>query len=180
MTDPDAPDRADQPTRPDVPYVPARGPIGRNWHHLDPIDRAIASFMDRIGIRLLRISLAVVFIWFGALKLVDMSPAADLVRATVYWIPFEVFFPILGAWEVLIGVFLIYRPTIRIAILLLFLQMPGTALPLILLPDVAFTSFPFGLTLEGQYIIKNLTLVAAAMVVGGTARVRSSDAGRLM
>lgn len=164
----------------ELPYVPQRGPIGRNWEKLDPIDRAIASFMDRIGIRLLRFSLAIVFIWFGALKIVDMSPAHDLVRDTVTWVPFDLFYPILGWWEVLIGLLLLYRPTLRVAVLLLFLQMPGTALPLFVLPEVTFSDFPFGLTLEGQYIIKNLTLVAAAMVVGGTARVRSRDRGRLM
>jgi hypothetical protein len=52
-------------------------------------------------------------------------------------------------------------------------------LPLVLLPEVTFSSFPFGLTLEGQYIIKNLTLIAAALVVGGTARSRSRHEGRL-
>jgi uncharacterized membrane protein YkgB len=163
----------------EVPYVPSRGYLARLWHRLDPLDRAIASFMQRVGVRFLRISLAVVFIWFGALKLAGMSPAAELVRATVYWIPFDVFFPVLGVWEVLIGIFLLYRPTIRIALLLLFLQMPGTALPLVLLPDVAYTTFPFGLTLEGQYIVKNLALVSAAFVVGGTARVRSVSGGKL-
>jgi len=164
----------------EIPYVPRRGPIARRWEQLNPIDRAIATFMDRIGVRLLRWSLAVVFIWFGTLKLVDMSPAHDLVRDTVTWMPFDIFYPILGVWEVFIGLFLLYRPTIRIAVLLLFLQMPGTALPLFVLPEVTFTNFPFGLTLEGQYIIKNLTLVAAAMVVGGTARVRSVHEDRLM
>jgi len=162
------------------PKDQSHGLIARSWRRLDPLDQTIASFMDRVGVRLLRISLAVVFIWFGGLKLIGMSPAADLVRATVYWMPFEVFFPILGVWEVAIGVFLLYRPTIRIAILLLFLQMPGTALPLVILPDVVFTQFPFGLTLEGQYIIKNLALVSAALVIGGTARVRSHDSDRLM
>ena len=172
----------DHPPVPDqeIPYVPKRGPIARRWDQLDPIDRAIATFMERIGVRLLRFSLSVVFIWFGALKLFDMSPAHDLVQDTVTWMPFDVFYPILGVWEVLIGLFLLYRPTIRIAVLLLFLQMPGTALPLFVLPEVTFTRFPFGLTLEGQYIIKNLTLVAAALVVGGTARVRSVDGHRLM
>ena len=154
-----------EPTRTEV-RVPDR------WDQLDSIDRAIATFMERVGVRLLRFSLAIVFIWFGGLKLLDMSPADELVRATVTWIPFEVFFPVLGIWEVAIGVFLLYRPTLRIAILLLFLQMPGTALPLVLLPEVVYTSVPFGLTLEGQYIVKNLTLVAAALVVGGTARSR--------
>jgi uncharacterized membrane protein YkgB len=164
----------------EVPLVPTRGPLARNWDRLDPIDRAIATIMERVGIRLLRYSLAIVFIWFGGLKLFDMSPADELVRATVYWMPFEVFFPILGIWEILIGLFMLYRPTIRIAIFLLFLQMPGTALPLFLLPEVTFTHFPLGLTLEGQYIIKNLTLVAAALVVGGTARLRSVNERRLI
>ncbi len=136
------------------------------------MDRRIALLLERIGIRLLRYSLAIVFIWFGALKVVDLSPAADLVAATVSWIPREVFLPILGVWEVLIGVFLLYRPTIRIALALLFLQMPGTMLPLVLLPEVAFVDFPFVVTMEGQYIIKNLTLISAAFVVGGTARLR--------
>jgi uncharacterized membrane protein YkgB len=48
--------------------------------------------------------------------------------------------------------------------------MPGTFLPLILLPEVCFTSFPFGLTLEGQYIVKNLIIISAALVVGSTVR----------
>jgi uncharacterized membrane protein YkgB len=164
---------------PQVPYVPSRGPLARLWHRVDPVDLAVARFMERVGVRVLRISLAVVFVWFGALKVVGMSPAEDLVRATVYWIPGDVFVPVLGVWEVLIGLFLLYRPTIRLALALLFLQMPGTILPLVLLPEVTFTSIPFGLTLEGQYIIKNLTLIAAALVVGGTARVRSRHEGRL-
>mgnify|MGYP006969364929 CR=1 FL=1 len=157
-----------------------RRPLSALWHRFDPVDRAIASFMERIGVRLLRYSLAVVFVWFGALKLVGMSPAEDLVRATVYWVSGDLFLPVLGVWEVLIGLFLLYRPTIRIALALLFLQMPGTVLPLFLLPDVAFTSIPFGLTLEGQYIIKNLALVSAAIVVGGTARRSDPDSDELL
>jgi uncharacterized membrane protein YkgB len=142
-----------------------------DWRtRLDTIDDRIASFMRRYGVVALRLSLAVVFIWFGALKLVGMSPAEDLVRATVYWMSGDTFLPILGTWEVLIGVFLLARSTIRVALALLFLQMPGTVLPLFLLPEVTFTSIPFGLTLEGQYIVKNLALLSAALVVGGTAR----------
>ena len=146
---------------------------------LDGIDRRIAGVMERYGILLLRISLGVIFIWFGALKLFDgLSPAEELVKRTVYWFSPEVFFPILGVWEVLIGVGLLFRPLLRAALLLLFLQMPGTFLPLILLPDVCFTAFPYGLTLEGQYIIKNLILISAALVVGGTVRHRK-QAGKL-
>ncbi|MDO8579888.1 MAG: DoxX family membrane protein [Candidatus Omnitrophota bacterium] len=136
------------------------------------IDEAIARWMYRYGRFLLRISLAIIFIWFGALKVVDISPAQDLVTKTVYWVDPKLFIPILGYWEILIGVGLLFRRLIRVAIFLLFLQMPGTALPLFILPDVCFTQFPFGLTMEGQYIIKNLVLISAALVIGGTVRGR--------
>jgi len=137
----------------------------------DRLDRQIAGWMQRYGPALLRYSLGAIFIWFGALKFFDgLSPAEPLVRRTVYFFDPDTFIPVLALWEVLIGVGLIVRPLIRGAILLLFLQMPGTMLPLVLLPEVCFTSIPFGLTLEGQYIIKNLVLISAALVVGGTVR----------
>jgi uncharacterized membrane protein YkgB len=146
---------------------------------LGAIDRRIAGWMARNGHFILRMGLAVVFIWFGLLKPLGMSPAADLVRRTVYFLPPDFFLSVLGWWEVAIGVGLLLRPLNRVAIFLLFLQMPGTLLPLVLLPDVCFTSIPFGLTLEGQYIIKNAVLIGAALVVGGTVRRRASDDTRL-
>ena len=138
------------------------------------LDEQIADTLQRFGVLTLRITLAIIFIWFGLLKPFGMSPAEDLVKNTVYWMPPEVFLPVLGIWEALIGVFLLWRPTIRIALFLLLLQMPGTALPLILLPETSFVSAPFVLTLEGQYIVKNLVLIGAAIVIGGTVRRRST------
>ncbi len=136
---------------------------------LSQLDARISLFMGRWGVPLQRYSLGLIFIWFGALKPFGMSPAQNLVANTVYWFDDPmVFIPILGWWEVLIGVTMCIRPLIRLSIFLLFLQMPGTFLPLVLLPDVCFTSFPLGLTMEGQYIIKNLVLISAALVVGGT------------
>jgi len=137
---------------------------------LDELDRKLALFMQRYGFFMLRMSLGVVFFWFGALKPFRLSPADDLIAKTVFWMPGDLFIPILGVWEMAIGLGLMIRPLVRVALLLLFLQMPGTALPLLLLPDVCFTVFPYGLTLEGQYIVKNLTLISAAIVVGGTVR----------
>ncbi len=137
---------------------------------LDVIDRHIAGWMERYGFLILRISIAIVFIWFGLLKPLGMSPAEGLVRGTVYWLNPDLFVPFLGWWEVAIGVTLLFRPLVRIAILLLFLQIPGTFLPLVLLPDVTFTHFPYGLTTEGQYIIKNLVIIGAGLVIGGTVR----------
>ncbi|MES3628749.1 MAG: DUF417 family protein [Longimonas sp.] len=146
---------------------------------LEETDRRIAAWMDRYGRWLLRISIAIVFIWFGGLKVIGMSPAEELVKSTIYFLPADLFYPILAWWEVLIGVTLLWRPLNRVAILLLFLQMPGTMLPLVLLPDVCFTSIPFGLTIEGQYIIKNLVLISAGLVVGGSVRRQSTETQRL-
>ena len=153
---------------------------------LDRLDDHVAQFMSRHGVRLLRWAVGLVFIWFGALKLVPgLSPAEDLVRATV---PFgaEWFVPVLAVWEVLIGALLLFRPAVRGALLLLALQMPGTFLPFVVLPEVCFSRFPFAspldvfaLTMEGQYIVKNVVLVAAGLVVGGTVRRRSTAEKRL-
>ncbi|MFO8099960.1 MAG: hypothetical protein R6T83_10130 [Salinibacter sp.] len=143
---------------------------------LEALDRRIAGWMRRNGLFVLRIGLGIVFIWFGLLKPLGMSPAEELVRRVVYVVPPDLFLPILGWWEVAIGIGLLYRPFNRTAIFLLFLQMPGTLLPLVLLPEVCFTQAPWGLTLEGQYIIKNAVLIGAALVVGGT--VREPDSAR--
>jgi uncharacterized membrane protein YkgB len=131
--------------------------------------------MYKHGILFLRISLAIIFIWFGILKPLGMSPAEDLVKKTIYWLDPDFFLPILGWWEVAIGLLLLYRPFVKIALILLFLQMPGTALPLILLPNICFNKIPFGLTLEGQYIIKNLVLISAAIVIGGSSNWTSKE-----
>ncbi|MEY3625363.1 MAG: hypothetical protein RL696_744 [Actinomycetota bacterium] len=130
-------------------------------------DSVVIHLMERIGLPFLRFAIGAVFIWFGALKTIgELSPAYDLVAATVYWLTPEIIVPLLGLWEVAIGLAFLFPPLTRIAILLLALQMPGTFLPLVLLPEVCFTIFPFGLTLEGQYIVKNLVIIGSALVIG--------------
>jgi uncharacterized membrane protein YkgB len=134
----------------------------------EAIDETITAQMDRWGVPVLRVAIAVIFVWFGALKIFGISPAGELVASTVYIVSPELFVPILGVWEVLIGLCLLYRPLIRLGLVLLFVQLPGTFLPIVLLPEVVFTVFPYGLTVEGQYIIKNLIIIGAALVIGGT------------
>jgi uncharacterized membrane protein YkgB len=132
------------------------------------IDTRISAWMQKWSLPIMQTAIGIVFVWFGALKIIGVSPAGELVAKTVYFLPSDVFVPILGVWEVLIGLFFLYRPLIRLGILLLFLQLPGTFLPIVLLPDVVFTTFPYGLTVEGQYIIKNLVIIGAALVLGGS------------
>lgn len=137
----------------------------------DRYDRIITGWMARYGLLILRIGLGIVFLWFGALKLVPgLSPAEELVRNTIYIVDPDIFLPVLAIWEMLIGLGLIFGKFMRATLLLLFLQMPGTALPLVILPEVCWSVFPYGLTLEGQYIIKNLVLIGAGLVLGGTVR----------
>lgn len=138
-------------------------------------DRAVSAFMRRWGILALRVSLGVVFIWFGILKPLGLSPAEPLVLATVDWMPLfdaKTWVAIIGWWEVLIGVAFLFQRTLRVAIALLALQMAGTFMPLVMLTDVTFQAghVPYAPTMEGQYIIKNLLIISAALVVGGTVR----------
>ncbi len=139
--------------------------------YFDRLDQGITGWMARYGLLIMRLGLGIVFFWFGALKLVPgLSPAEDLVRNTIYFVNPDLFLPVLAVWEMVIGLGLITGVFMRLTLLLLFLQMPGTALPLLVLPEITWTAFPYGLTLEGQYIIKNLALIGAALVLGGTVR----------
>ena len=140
------------------------------------IDIKISGFMGKYGLDVLRISLGIVFFWFGMLKFFPgVSPAEQLVRNTVYFIDPDLFIPILALWETLIGLGLIFNKFMRVTLLLLFLQMPGTALPLIILPEIVWKSFPFVLTIEGQYIIKNLVLIGGGLVLGGNVRNQNTN-----
>ena len=137
----------------------------------DKLDRRITSWMAKYGLLILRVGLGIVFLWFGVLKFFKgLSPAEELVRNTIYFFDPDIFIPVLAAWESLIGVGLITGKFMRITLLLLFLQMPGTALPLLILPEKVWTNFPYGLTLEGQYIVKNLVLIGAGLALGATVR----------
>jgi uncharacterized membrane protein YkgB len=132
------------------------------------LDDTIVELMGRIGMPFLRIGIGVIFIWFGLLKPLGLSPAAQLLANTVYWWTPEIVVPAIGWWEVAIGITFLIPQLTRVAIFLLAIQMPGTFLPLVLLPEVCFTVIPWGLTLEGQYIVKNLVIIGAALVIGST------------
>ena len=143
--------------------------------NLNEIDRKISSAMENWGTTALRVSLGVIFVWFGILKPFGISPAEPLVIATVKWLPLldpQTWLAVIGWWEVVIGISFLFRRTARLAIALLALQMGGTLMPLFLLPEVTFQAgrIPFGPTMEGQYIIKNLLIISSALVIGGTVR----------
>lgn len=140
------------------------------------LDERLTKWMADHSIFFLRIALGIVFFWFGVLKFFpDLSSAEDLAiktinRLTSGSIPDNISIIILVAWECLIGIGLITGKFLRTTLLLLFLQMSGTILPLFFFPEETFIHFPYAPTLEGQYIIKNIVLIAAAIVLGATVR----------
>lgn len=142
------------------------------------METRITRWLARYGLILLRISLGIVFFWFGVLKLFPgMSPAEQLAADTLeslmlHLVPGMAAVRVLGAWECAIGLGLLFNRNIRLTLILLLLQMLGTLSPLLLFPGKTFTIFPYCPTLEGQYIIKNLVLVSAGLVLAGNLDVR--------
>lgn len=135
------------------------------------IDPKITRWMRRWSIPAIRFSFGIIFIWFGILKQFGTSSAESLLKDTVVLLPFgtpEFWLIAIGLWEVVIGVAFLFSRTTKIAIALLFLHMIGTFMPLVFLPEVTFQNGNI-LTpsLEGQYIVKNLMIISAALVLGG-------------
>lgn len=140
------------------------------------LDKRITTWMAKNGVTLLRISLGIIFLWFGVLKFIPgASPAQSLATRTIEMLSFGIIQPevsilLLATWETLIGLGLIFGVFLRTTLFLLFLQMLGTLTPLVLFPGETFMQAPFAPTLEGQYIIKNLVLIASGIVIGATVR----------
>jgi uncharacterized membrane protein YphA (DoxX/SURF4 family) len=132
--------------------------------------------MARNSVLLTRVALGIVFFWFGMLKAFPgQSDAEGLAAQTIFkltagHIASSVSLPALAIWECLIGLGLLSGKFLRVTLLLLFLQLPGTFLPLFFFPAETWKHVPYAPTLLGQYIIKNLVLVCAGMLVGATMR----------
>jgi putative oxidoreductase len=138
---------------------------------LNRLDEKVVRFMSSHTILIIRISLGIVFVWFGLLKVMGTSPVYDLASHVVYWLPPELFVPLLGIWEMAIGVGLLLGKALRVVLSLLFLQLAGTFLVLVMRPETAFQGGnPLLLTMEGEFVVKNMVLIAAGLAVGGTVR----------
>jgi uncharacterized membrane protein YkgB len=138
---------------------------------LNHLDEKVVRFMSSYAILIIRISLGIVFVWFGLLKVIGTSPVYDLASHVVYWLPPQLFVPLLGIWEIAIGVGLLLGKALRVVLSLLFLQLAGTFLVLVMRPETAFQGGnPLLLTMEGEFVVKNLVLIAAGLAVGGTVR----------
>lgn len=128
------------------------------------IEKKISDYFKPRAVNLLRYSMGVIFLWYGLLKVFDKSPVHELVWHAL-GTDNNLYVVLIGIWEVLMGVLFFFKKSLRWGLILMFLHFPGTFLPLFMKPEACFTSIPFGLTLEGQYIFKNLILISAALVL---------------
>jgi len=141
---------------------------GGSW--FDRFDRRVADWMGRYGHFLERLGLGVVFAWFGLLKLAGVDSATSIIAKTVYLGSPSLTVPMLGLWEMLIGLCFLVRPLLRLAIFLLAVRLPGTLLALVLKFDTCFHDSILAPTIQGQYLIKDAALIGAGLVIGATVR----------
>jgi uncharacterized membrane protein YkgB len=144
--------------------------------HFDVLEARFHTWLAQNSIPVTRFAVGVIFFWFGVLKFFPgLSPAQDLAGRTISTLTLghitpHVSLPILATWECLIGIGLLTASGqyMRVTLVLLALQLPGTFLPLVFFPAETWTHFPYAPTLEGQYIMKNLVLISAGLLMGAT------------
>ena len=145
------------------------------WSKYLHFEEKVSHFLKVKSITILEWFVAFIYIWYGLLKIVGMSPVQELVIQSTSWIFPPEFVYVLGVWEVLIGIFLSVKSLRRYGIWLFIPQVMGTFLPVVTNPEDVFVKFPFILTLEGHYIFKNLILIAAILVIASTLYKRHPD-----
>lgn len=142
--------------------IPPPDLVVAEWHDY------LLGLMHRWSIPVLRVALALIFIWFGALKLFGASPIVKILAHTYWFLPVKSFAVGIGAWEVLVGSGLLFKRALRCTLALLCLHMAGTFFALLLAPVLFFQDGNLlRLTVEGEFVVKNMVLVAAALVIAG-------------
>jgi uncharacterized membrane protein YkgB len=150
------------------PRVDSKGNSALSLLTVSHLDELLRTVLNRWSITALRVALGLVFIWFGTLKIFGISPVTALIQETFTFLPIQLFLPILGGWEILIGIGIILRRALRCVLILLGIHLAGTFVALWLNPRQFFVQgFPLFLTADGVFVIKNLVLMAAVLVIAG-------------
>jgi len=149
----------------------------------------LGRFMARNTLTIMRIALGIVFLWFGLLKFcpglcdVELMAQQTMTVLTFHLIPPATCIHILAVWECAMGLTLLFAPgrtrigavALRVCVLSLFAHLAGTFLPLVLFPHEVWKHLPYAPTLAGQYILKNMVLLASVVSIGAaTYPARSS------
>ncbi len=131
-------------------------------------DRVLIDRLRRYSPLALRLALGIVFVWFGALKVTGVSPVEELVDQTVWWLPSGTAMIVLGVVEVAIGIGLMFRLVPRLVLLAFTLQLLGTFITFFVVPALMFEGNPLRLTVLGEFVVKNLVLLAAGLSVAAS------------
>jgi putative oxidoreductase len=138
----------------------------RRWASISELEHRVAAAVRPVSLLALRVSLGVVFIWFGALKVANVTPVAALVAGTVPWVDPAWFVPLLGTVEVVVGIALIAGRRLTAVSCVLVAHLTGTLLVLVMEPQVAFEhGNPLLLTTVGEFVMKNVVLISAGLVL---------------
>ena len=149
--------------------VPIREPLDSRINALVfELDELLLELMRRWSITALRLALGSIFLWFGALKVFGTSPVAALIQETYHFMPVGGFVLFLGVWEVAIGIGIMMKRALRLMLILLAVHLTGTFTAIWFNPAIFFVrGVPFCLTVDGEFVIKNVVLITAALVIAG-------------
>ena len=144
-------------------------------------DARLARVLRPAALPSLRILLGVVFMWFGALKVAGVSPVAAMVAGTLPWADPHAVVLVLGAIEVLLGASLVTGVALRLALPVLAAHLCGTFLTFVMLPGLMFVQGdPLLLTEDGEFVMKNLVLIAATLALIAHSPARSRNRGAVL
>jgi uncharacterized membrane protein YphA (DoxX/SURF4 family) len=138
------------------------------------VDRAV-EINQRFSPTLLRLALASVFVWFGALKLIGASPVYELIARTLPFIDADISVPALGVVEVALGLVLATGFLPRMTLLVLAGHLAGTFLSFVTASELMWGTAFVELTADGEFVVKNLVLITAALVLIGVYSRRQDD-----
>jgi uncharacterized membrane protein YphA (DoxX/SURF4 family) len=126
----------------------------------------IEMLLQRLTPLALRMSLGLVFVWFGTLKVLGDSPVAELVHATMPWASQRLLVPALGCVEIVLGLALLAGRPRRLALAAVAAHLTGTFLTFIQAPQMVIVGHnPLMLTGNGEFVLKNLVLICAALLL---------------
>ena len=118
------------------------------------------------SVTVIRISLGIVFLWFGLLKVMGLSPVEEMVTGVYSFVPQPLMFLSVGIFEVIIGLGFLLNKWLKYTVILFWLQMIGVFLSLVIAPAVFFTNGnPLLITMEGEFVVKNIVFIAASLVL---------------
>ena len=154
-----------------------RQPFWNLKDHFVAVENTLHAALVRHGITALRVTVGMIFLGFGLLKFFPgVSPAENLAITTVDRLTFGlapggVGLVAIATLECFIGISLLANRWMRLAVWLLAVQLVGVLAPIVLLTGRLFSGPHHGPTLEGQYVLKDIILVAAGMAIAaGTFR----------